>query len=274
MNITNTKMKYLYFLTILLLSPFSHDPMPKKVVKGITMVAPPKELSDKPIEQLRTVNAEWVALVPYGFSRDGQPEVRFFAKQWWGETPEGIRKCTRIAHEKGLKVMIKPQVYIHNGWIGDMEFKKEKDWQEWEESYRNYILTFARIAAEEKAEMFCIGTEYKIAAQKRENFWRTLIKEVRSFYDGNIIYSSNWDGYQKVPFWDELDYIGISAYFPLTDMETPSLSKLKKEWKPIVNALKRFSKKKNKRSFSQSMDIFQSINVLTRPGYWKRKSMI
>jgi hypothetical protein len=142
--------------------------------------------------------------------------------------------------------MLKPQVYIHNSWVGEVDFKTEAEWKIWEDTYRNYILTFAKIAAEEKIDLFCIGTEYKIAAQKREMFWRNLIDEVRSIYHGQITYSSNWDGYKKVPFWDALDFIGLSAYFPLTKIKTPSVTLLKKEWKPILNKLKKFSNKHKK----------------------------
>jgi hypothetical protein len=31
----------------------------------------------------------------------------------------------------------------------------------------------------------------------------------------------------KVPFWNELDYIGIDAYFPLSDAVTPTVAELK-----------------------------------------------
>jgi len=33
-----------------------------------------------------------------------------------------------------------------------------------------------------------------------------------------------------VQFWDELDYIGIDAYFPLTQSSTPSVAELEEAW--------------------------------------------
>ena len=61
-----------------------------------------------------------------------------------------------------------------------------------------------------------------------------------------MVYAANWDDYQKVPFWDELDYIGVDAYFPLVNEKTPSIKSLKKAWKPVRNKLWGFSVMKNK----------------------------
>jgi hypothetical protein len=217
-------------------------------IKGITMVAPPKEFSNNPLEPIRNVNANWVALVPYGYTPKGEASVKFNTKwQWWGEKPEGVRKCIQMAHKKGLKVLLKPQVYIHRGWIGEMDFHKEEDWLKWEKEYEKFIMSFLDIAIEEDIDMFCIGTEYKVAVIKREKFWRTLIAKVRENYCGQIIYSANWDSFESVPIWDALDYVGISSYFPLTEAKTPSNYELGKAWKPITRKLNKFSRRNNKK---------------------------
>jgi hypothetical protein len=112
--------------------------------------------------------------------------------------------------------------------------------------YHDYIHFYAKIAAENDVELFCIGTEYKLAVQQRPKFWRTMIEDIRCYYTGKLIYSSNWDGYDKVPIWDDLDYIGISAYFPLTDDKTPSRNTLEKKWQPIKKKLAKFSQRNGK----------------------------
>lgn len=216
-------------------------------IDGLTMVAPPRPFDSDPMVEIAEVNAGWIALVPYGFTRSGETSIRFGSdRQWWGERTEGIIECINIAHEAGVKVMVKPQVYMHRDWVGDMDFATEEEWVEWEESYRYYIITFAKVAAKQKAEMFCIGTEYKIAAQKRENYWRSLIAEIRTFYTGEITYSSNWDGYESIPFWDDLDYIGLSAYFPLSDNKTPKVSDLIDSWKGTKKTLQKLSRREGK----------------------------
>lgn len=216
-------------------------------MKGITMVAPPTKIGHEEMEALKSVNTEWISLVPYGFSRVDQPSIRYnLDRQWWGEKEEGIIECIRLAHENDIKVMLKPQVFIHNSWVGDVDFDKEEDWLEWEKGYSEYIHFYAKLAAENTVELLCIGTEYKIAVQKRTKFWRKLIDEIRAYYPGELIYSSNWDGYDKVPIWDVLDYIGISAYFPLTEQKTPTLNSLNVKWRPIKSKLGKFAKKHKK----------------------------
>jgi hypothetical protein len=48
----------------------------------------------------------------------------------------------------------------------------------------------------------------------------TIDCEIRKIYTGKLTYAANWDDFDKVPFWKELDYIGIDAYFPLSDAAT------------------------------------------------------
>jgi hypothetical protein len=198
--------------------------------------------------ELIQVNTTWVALVPYGFSQKGSPEVQFgSSRQWWGERIEGIKNSIELAHASGLKVMLKPQVWIRGGWVGDVDFETEADWIIWQDTYRAYIMSFVKVAIEHNVDMICIGTEYRISAKKREPFWRSLISEIRKDYKGKLVYSSNWDSYDEVPFWDALDFVGISAYFPLTDMDTPIQMYLSFKWKSIVSKLKKFSLKFNKK---------------------------
>lgn len=216
-------------------------------IDGITMVAPPQPFQEDPMAEVLAVNANWIAFVPFAYSRSGEPEVRWGSnRQWWGERIEGIKRSIELAQKSGLKIMIKPQVFIPNGWVGEMEFDDDDDWKKWESSYRAYLITFARIAAEYNIELLCIGTEYRIAVNKREAFWRQLIKEIRQFYKGLLTYSSNWDSYEKVPFWDALDYVGISAYFPLSDMDTPPTLLLSYRWNKYVRKLRNISKKYRK----------------------------
>jgi len=107
-------------------------------------------------------------------------------------------------------------------------------------------MSFVDVAIEQDIEMICVGTEYRIAVQKREAFWRQLIKDIRARYKGLLTYSANWDSYGKVPFWDALDYVGISGYFPLSDMNTPPVMLLTYRWKKPIKKLRKFSNKVGK----------------------------
>ena len=107
---------------------FGYSQVANSPMKGITMVAPPSKIGHEEMKDLKRVNTEWIALVPYGFSRIDKPAIRFnLDRQWWGEREEGIIESIRLAHENDIKVMLKPQVYIHNSWVGDVEFDNEDE---------------------------------------------------------------------------------------------------------------------------------------------------
>lgn len=50
--------------------------------------------------------------------------------------------------------------------------------------------------------------------QCRSN-WKKMIKDIRTVYKGKMTYAANFDNYMEVDFWEDLDFIGINAYFPL-----------------------------------------------------------
>jgi hypothetical protein len=216
-------------------------------IKGVTMVAPKNEFMNNPLTEIAEHKANWVCLVPFAFMTHGETGLSYGAKwQWWGETKVGIRKSIRKAKEAGLNVMLKPQIYSHGKWIGDMDFDSDAEWKEWESQYKKYMMMMVEIAIEEEVKMICIGTEINYSMKKREQFWRGLISEIRRDYHGLLTYSANWDSYKDVPVWDALDFIGISAYFPLSKSETPTQRELLRKWRPIITKLEMYSEQKNK----------------------------
>ena len=184
---------------------------------------------------LKDIGANWAASIPFAFMPSkNSPELSYDLKwQWKGERIEGTRNYIRELHRQGIAVMVKPQIWIGHGvYTGELKMKSEKDWLELEKNYTRYILAFVKLAVEEKVEMFCIGTEVKHFAKDRPMYWRELISDIREQYSGKLTYAANWDDYQSVPFWADLDYIGIDAYFPLVDIEKPSLDELIEGWGP------------------------------------------
>jgi hypothetical protein len=227
------------------LAPQNLDTVPITPGKmnGLTFVAPPEPFPENPMAAVTAVGASWISVVPYAFTRLGRPSVRFSEHdgQWWGERPEGIRETIRLAHAAGIKVMLKPQVYVPRGWTGTLDFPTDAEWAQWEADYEKYMLRFAALADSTGVEMFCIGTEFNRAIERRPQFWSALISKVKAIYPGKLTYSSNWDDWEKVPFWSKLDYIGLGGYFPLVDAPMPSIEQLKTAWQPIHARLQAFS---------------------------------
>lgn len=217
-------------------------------VAGLSFVAPPRPFDGNPMVEVASVNANWISVIPYAYTRLGQPFVHHDRHhgQWWGERPEGIRETIRLAHKEGIKVMLKPQVYIPGSWPGGLSFDAADDWSVWEKEYRDYIFTYIKIANELNVEAFCIGTEFRLSVQNRSEFWEDMIHEIRLSYNGHLTYAANWDDYEEVSFWDKLDIIGIDAYFPLSEATTPSVEELQVQWKHIMDKLSAFAEDNKK----------------------------
>lgn len=218
-------------------------------ITGVNLEMPNKEIDTTDLDSINDLNLGWVALVPYGFTIRDDAKVQYGAGyQWWGETMEGTVSIANSAHAVGQKIMIKPHVWVvGDGWPGEFDLDNEEDWNIWETTYREFILTFAKIADSVQADLFCIGTEYRFAAKKRELFWRQLIKEVREIYSGPLTYAANWDNHENIQFWDALDYIGIDGYFPISKEKEPTLEALKEGWESVSADLEKFSEKWNKK---------------------------
>ncbi|HPN69996.1 MAG TPA: hypothetical protein PLZ32_10770 [Saprospiraceae bacterium] len=216
--------------------------------RGLTMVAPPRKIDIEPIHRMRQTNANWVALVPYAFQRMTESNIKYNLNgQWWGENVEGIKSSIELAHRGGMHVMVKPQIYVRGAWTGDIDYKTDAEWQTWEKDYSAYILAYANVAQEGGAELFCLGTELKTPIKRRPAYFQQLIKEVRKIYKGKITYAANWDDYQMPKFWQDLDYIGVNAYHPLTESPMPSKHELGKEWKSYMAKMARFSRKMDRK---------------------------
>src|SRR5207253_3061449 len=69
----------------------------------------------------------------------------------------------------------------------------------------------AALAAEERASFFCVGSELAWADGETAS-WKDLIARVRSVFPGKLAYSANWDDYEAVTFWEEIDLLGVTGY--------------------------------------------------------------
>ena len=109
--------------------------------------------------------------------------------------------------------------------------KSEENWKLLENSYEKFILDYAVIAEKMNAEILCIGTELEKFVAQRPKYWSALILKIKEVYKGKLTYAANWDEFKRVPFWKALDYIGVDAYFPLSDKKTPTVAEFEKGWK-------------------------------------------
>ncbi len=217
-------------------------------ITGISLEAPEKKSTATALNSIKQASAKWIGIIPFGYMEKGQTKIRHDHKhQWWGETTEGTIQTIKQAKSVGLNVMLKPQLWIKDQFVGHIDFTESPvKWAELEKNYTDFILKFARIADSLNVEILSIGCEFKTWVVKRPKFWNNLIDKVRAEFKGKLTYSANWDNFGKIRFWSRLDYIGVDAYFPMSDDKTPSVRSLIGQWnkvKPILRQANELYKK-------------------------------
>jgi hypothetical protein len=163
------------------------------------------------LEAARRAGAQAVAIVPFLWQRD----LRHVGIVRGDDMPDAVlRLAIRQAHAAGLKALVKPHVWVQGSWAGAVEPATAEDWRDWFERYRAALVPIARVAAEEGAEALVIGTELQKTTRRPE--WLDIIAAVRPVYAGLLTYAAhNVEEAQAVPFWSELDAIGVTLYPPL-----------------------------------------------------------
>lgn len=241
---------------------------------GLSFVGTKEKVLAEQIIPVQEINANWVTLMPFGYMRSAADSlVRYDTSwQWEGEKTEGIKATISLFKANGIKVMLKPQIWISKGvYTGKIHPKTTQAWKVFKTSYRNFILHFAGVAAQHNLPLFCIGTELPSMIKLEEKFWRELILEVRTIYKGELVYAENWDQYQAVPFWDALDYIGINAYFPLKG-EISTLEDIQKGWEQTKKEIAQMSKKINRPVIFTEMGYRSIEDPLSRPWDYRDKA--
>lgn len=218
-------------------------------IDGVSFVGSRSAIDGTAINPIVNVNANWATLMPLAFTEQAEPNLRFDLEwQWWGEKQEGVIRSCELLNERDIRIMIKPQIWMFDGgFTGDLNMNSEEDWQAFEERYETFILNYATIAENANAAIFCIGTEMKNFVVERPEFWTQLIVKVKEKFSGSLTYAGNWDAYKFAHFWDDLDYIGIDAYFPLSDAKTPQVEEMNSAWQPWLEEIVNFQQSYNKK---------------------------
>ena len=125
-----------------------------------------------------------------------------------------LRLAIRDARALGLKVIVKPHVWVDGSWAGAVDPPTPEARSLWFDRYRGEIARIARVAAEERADAFSIGTELKLTTQHPQ--WREIIVAARAAFAGTLLYvAHNVEEAEAVEFWPYLDAVGVSLYPPL-----------------------------------------------------------
>ena len=218
-------------------------------INGISFVASRSAIDAKHVKPVLAVNGNYVALMPFGFFRDlNKPDIIYnSSRQWFGETKKGLEHYANEFKKSNVKIMVKPQLWVARGlYTGFIEMNSEESWKTLEDSYEKFILEYADIAEKMNAEILCIGTELEKFVAQRPKYWNRLISKIKKVYKGKLTYAANWDEFKRVPFWKQLDYIGVDAYFPLSDKKTPTVAEFEKGWQLHKKEIQKIQQQNNK----------------------------
>jgi hypothetical protein len=171
------------------------------------------------LARIRALGANAVSVVPYGFTRAPEdPTVRYLGTD---ESDDRVLRTLAQARRLGLRTILKPQLWAPRRFTGDIVFERPADFARWWAGYRRWMLHQARVAALGRADVLVIGTELGGVTRHRDA-WRRLIRDVRRIYPGPLTYAANWAGdFEHVPFWGDLDVLGLNMYYPLAGPGEP-----------------------------------------------------
>jgi hypothetical protein len=202
------------------------------------------------LARLRELGANAVSITPYAFQRDvGKPGIgMLFEGQRRGFAPEtDLSVAVTCADAADFTVVLKPHLWCgHGHWCGEIEMADLNDWPRWFAEYERLALHHALIARRLRLPVFCIGTELK-GTTSREAEWRALIAKVRAVYPGLLTYCANWgDEVERLAFWDALDAIGVSDYWPLADAPGADDATIRDRFERVLERMHRLGRLKKR----------------------------
>jgi hypothetical protein len=213
------------------------------------------------LDYLARQGVNWISITPFGRIWSlSSTEIAMDFEAPYEDNRVAVRTMIAQAHERGMRVLVIPHLWVETtGWRGEIEPGSPERWAEYHESYRRFVTAWARDAADAGADAFSIGVECKSWSGRFGAFWYELIREVRSVFPGLLTYSANWDEAIDVIFWDQLDLIGINAFYPLASHDGASFEEY------VDGALRARDEVREMSSVLEMPVLFVEVGYTTRP---------
>jgi hypothetical protein len=188
----------------------------------------------KSIDEIAQVGADTVLLV-VDARQENSGSSRIYLDMRMTPDPQRLGELIDHAKSKGLRVILMPIVLLDEPrkpeeWRGTLA---PESWEDWFDSYRAMICHFSWIAQGHGVDVLVVGSEL-VSSQTHVKEWSKTIGEIRGIFKGQLTYSSNWDRYDAVPFWDELDLIGMNSYWKLGSDHTVSIEQIEQSWRQEI----------------------------------------
>ncbi len=221
-------------------------PGPACPIKGVALgvyLDTTEEEIESAVKEIAALGANAV-LIKFAEVQDDWRSDTIAPDPHWTISLRQLRHAIRTVRGAGLEVALMPIVLLRSprrrtDWRGMIE---PRDPDRWFGSYSGMISKYARLAAEEKAAYFGVGSEL-VSMERFEDRWRDLIAGVRTLFPARLFYSSNWDHLGKSAAWRDLDLLGLNAYYELAGENEPvTLEKLEERWKKILPEIRKWGR--------------------------------
>jgi hypothetical protein len=218
--------------------PVGSPHIPASSLRGITLVdwsaggyaAPEAELA---LQRIAATGASDLAILVTAYQQTSSSN-RIYLDSMKTPSLEAVRHLLRYASDLGLKVTIKFHVDVADGsWRASID---PSDPDAWFASYREILLPLAALTDSSGGDRFLIGCELA-GTLRHGGLWRETIRDVRSVFHRRIGYAASWDEASIVPFWGDLDFVGVDCYYPVTVRNDPGRLEILSGWAPVLDRL-------------------------------------
>ncbi len=221
--------------------------------------------SREALENLATLGVNAISVTPFGYLRQaGQPDFPRRSTGPNGESDESLIIAQSFAKAHGMRVMLKPHIWMGRGWPGDINMPTPAAWKIFFDRYERWMRGYAMLAEMHDFDMLCVGVELVQATIGHAPEWRGMIKRLRALYSGPMVYAANWgQEFESLAFGEALEAIGINCYYPLSEKENPTDAELMAGAEMAVSKIHAVAKKFNKPV------LLTEIGFCSLPQTWK-----
>lgn len=223
----------------------------------------PKKTADL-LDRLASLNVNAVSVV-FSVFQDGPDGSEVYALTGTTPTDASLQLFIRAAHTRGIAVMLRPTLDEANlrsvdRWRGQIT---PKDISTWFRTYGDLIEHYAQLSEDEDVSSLSVGVEFESMEQYHDE-WRALIRDVRGVYNGLVTYSYNFQR-QDIAFADELDFVGLDAYYPLDASTGATVAELDAAWQPAIQAMARLEQATGKQVVLTEVGLRSQANSFRDP---------
>jgi hypothetical protein len=246
-------------------------------MRGVNLVAG-RRMGEAALGPLLRDNVEWISVTPFGWQEHlGATEVETNGEAgYWSESDSGVVQLARMAHERGLRVALKPHLWVTGGGasrLAELGPSTAEGWRDWFASYGRFLRHYAALAESAHVDLLVVGAEMTRATTEHPDDWRAMIAATRRVYHGPLTYAANWyEEADKIAFWDALDYIAVQAYYPLATKAGADRATLERGWAGPLRSLAALHAKWGKKVIFTEVGWKSTADAAVKPWEWTEDS--